>query len=171
MRKTFLSLLALLLACMMVLASCNGAGKNGDENADEPTAAPQETEATPPTTDQVPKEEILAPLSYYAMDNGNYVVTITLSDDVKPVIGTEGEDAGDAFTVDADGVTIAIANYKPGLYYGIRSATELGALKTVQAVGVNVVEGKISADKLDGNSAFYQLDVDAKPFPESSNAQ
>lgn len=104
-------------------------------------------------------------------DNGNYVVTITLSDDVKPVIGTEGEDAGDAFTVDADGVTIAIANYKPGLYYGIRSATELGALKAAQSVKVDVVDGKISVDKLNGNSAFYQIDVDAKPFPESSNTQ
>ena len=104
-------------------------------------------------------------------DNGNYVVTITLSGEVKPVIGTEGEDAGDAFTVDADGVTIAIANYKPGLYYGIRSATELGALKAAQSVKVDVVDGKISVDKLNGNSAFYQIDVDAKPFPESSNAQ
>ena len=103
-------------------------------------------------------------------ESGNWTVTVTLKDDVKPVIGTT-DDAGDAFTVDADGVTIAIANYKPGLYYGIRSATELGALKTVQAVGVNVVEGKISVDKLNGNSAFYQIDVDAKPFPESSNAQ
>ena len=99
-------------------------------------------------------------------ESGNWTVTVALKEEVKPVIGTTSQNAGDAFIVGADGVTIAITNYKPGLYYGIRSATELGALKTVQAVGVNVVEGKISANKLDGNSAFYQLDVDAKPFPE-----
>ncbi len=99
-------------------------------------------------------------------ESGNWTVTVTLKEEVKPVIGTTSQNAGDAFIVGAHGVTIAITNYKPGLYYGIRYASELGALKTVQAVGVNVVEGKISADKLDGNSAFYQLDVDAKPFPE-----
>ena len=106
-------------------------------------------------------------------DNGNWIVTIALSDEVKPVIGTEGEDAGDAFTVDADGVTIAINNYKPGLYYGIRSATELGALETVEAVEVNVdVEtGKINVDKLTGDSAFYQVVVDVKPFPVNGGVE
>ena len=97
-------------------------------------------------------------------ENGTFTVTVSLKDDVKPVVGTT-DDAGDAFTVDADGVTIAINNYKPGLYYGIRSATELGALKTVEAVNVDVKEGKINVDKLTGDSAFYQVVVDVKPFP------
>ena len=99
-------------------------------------------------------------------ENGTFTVTVSLKDDVKPVVGTT-DDAGDAFTVDAAGVTIAINNYKPGLYYGIRSATELGALKTVEAVEVNVdVEtGKINVAKSTGDSAFYQVVVDVKPFP------
>jgi len=97
-------------------------------------------------------------------ENGTFTVTVSLKDDVKPVVGTT-DDADDAFTVDADGVTIAINNYKPGLYYGIRSATELGALKTVEAVKVDVKEGKINVDKLTGDSAFYQVVVDVKPFP------
>jgi hypothetical protein len=97
---------------------------------------------------------------------GAYTVTVSLKDDVKPVVGTT-DDADDAFTVDADGVTITINNYKPGLYYGIRSATELGALKNVEAVDVNVdvEKGKINVDKLTGDSAFYQVVVDVKPFP------
>lgn len=97
-------------------------------------------------------------------ENGTYTVTVSLKDDVKPVVGTT-DDADDAFTVDADGVTIAINNYKPGLYYGIRSATELGALKTVETVNVDVKEGKINVAKLTGDSAFYQVVVDVKPFP------
>jgi hypothetical protein len=94
---------------------------------------------------------------------GAYTVTVSLKDDVKPVVGTT-DDADDAFTVDADGVTITINNYKPGLYYGIRSATELGALKNVEAVDVGVKEGKINVGKLTGDSAFYQVVVDVKPF-------
>lgn len=104
-------------------------------------------------------------------ESGNWTVTVTLNEEVKPVVGTT-DDANDAFTVDADGVTITINNYKPGLYYGIRSATELGALKTtVEAVGVDVVGGKISANKLDGNSAFYQVVVDVKPFPSVNDGE
>jgi hypothetical protein len=101
---------------------------------------------------------------------GAYTVTVSLKDDVKPVVGTT-DDADDAFTVDADGVTITINNYKPGLYYGIRSATELGALKNVEAVDVNVdvEKGKINVDKLTGDSAFYQVVVDVKPFPSEND--
>ena len=95
---------------------------------------------------------------------GNWTVTVSLKDDVKPVVGGTTDDADDAFTVDADGVTIAINNYKPGLYYGIRSATELGALKTVGAVEVAVEGGKINVAKSTGDSAFYQVVVDVKPF-------
>lgn len=105
-------------------------------------------------------------------ESGNWTVTVTLNEEVKPVVGTT-DDADDAFTVDADGVTITINNYKPGLYYGIRSATELGALKNVKAVDVNVdvEKGKINVDKLTGDSAFYQVVVDVKPFPSVNDGE